>query len=378
MSRVDKIEKIASYASNICSMVIAIAIFLVVGHYVIGFASFIMMSTIGDPREDSPVYQDYPARNDYWKEQLYVENAKAHFEPYIHWRQAEFTGKYINIDRNGIRKTVKKTKTKGKKKIFMLGGSTLWGEGSPDDSTIPSALQSMLEGKYDIYNYGESGFVSAQELNYLLYQLSLGNIPDVVIFYDGVNDGYAGVYSPAIPRDPQNLRMEYLNKSANVIVQLIYESNYNKLAHYISRKKRGNKDGSKEWDKKISPKIKMNAKDVIKMYEAHIKQVQALAKEYKFEAFFFWQPNLFCLTREMPPYEKDIINKAPPVFVESQYQVYLEAKESLSKREDENVYFMGDLFNNIAGPIYIDYCHVGPRGNRLIAEKIIADIGGKL
>jgi hypothetical protein len=62
MSRVDKIEGIALYASNVCSMVIAIAIFLVVGHYAIGFASFIMMSTIGDPREDSPVYQDYPDR----------------------------------------------------------------------------------------------------------------------------------------------------------------------------------------------------------------------------------------------------------------------------------------------------------------------------
>ena len=206
MSKVNKIERIASYAGKICSMVIAIAIFLVVGHYVIGFAYFIMIATIGDPRENSPVYQDYPDRNDFWKEQLYVENANPRFEPYFHWRKAEFSGKYVNIDRNGIRKTIKKTNIKGNKKLFMLGGSTLWGEGSPDDSTIPSVLQSMLEGKYDIHNYGELGFVSAQELNYLLYQLSLGNIPDVVIFYDGVNDGYAGVYSPAIPRDPQNLR----------------------------------------------------------------------------------------------------------------------------------------------------------------------------
>ena len=59
----------------------------------------------------------------------------------------------------------------------------------------------------------------------------------------------------------------------------------------FQEKMHGNKDGS--WDKKISPKIKMNAKDVIKMYEGHIKQVKALANEYKFKAFFFWQPNLF-------------------------------------------------------------------------------------
>ena len=378
MSRVDKMKRVASYASMISSMVVSIAIFLVVGHYVIGFASFIMMSISGDPREDSPVYQDYPDRNGLWKEQLYIENATARFEPYFHWRQNEFAGKYINIDRNGIRKTVKSTNTEGRKKLFMFGGSTLWGEGSPDEGTIPSALQSMLEGQYDVYNYGESGYVSAQELNYLLYQLSLGNIPDVVIFFDGVNDGYAGAYSPAISRDPQNLRMEYLNKNTNIIVRLMYESNYNKLAQYMSRKIHGNMEGSKEWDKKIGPKIKMNAQGAIKMYEAHIKQVQALGNEYQFKPFFFWQPNLFSLTKQLPFHEQEIIKKAPPVFVESQYQVYLAAKGAFSNREDENIYFMGDLFNNEIGPIYIDYCHVGPRGNELIAEKIMADIRGKL
>ena len=80
----------------------------------------------------------------------------------------------------------------------------------------------------------------------------------------------------------------------------------------------------------------------------------------------------------MPPHEKDMINNAPPALIESQYQVYLEAKKYFSKRENENIYFMGDLFNNIAGPIYIDHWHVGPRGNRLIAEKIMVDIGEKL
>jgi lysophospholipase L1-like esterase len=180
----------------------------------------------------------------------------------------------------------------------MFGGSTLWGHGSPDESTIPSLVQSILGDTYDVYNYGEDGFVSTQELNYLLYQLSLGNIPDVVIFYDGVNDGYAGAYSPAIPRDPQNLRMDYLNKSENGFVQWIAQSNYNKFAKYIVRKMRGGNSGSEEWDKKIKPDIRTNASNVVRMYEAHIKQVQALAKEYKFKVFFFWQPNLFSLTKK--------------------------------------------------------------------------------
>ena len=121
---------------------------------------------------------------------------KVHFEPYYHWKQFEHVGKYINIDASGVRKTVKDPNVKGGKKIFMFGGSTLWGHGSPDESTIPSIVQSHLGDAYEVYNFGEDGFVSTQELNYLLYQLSLGNIPDAVIFYDGVNDGYAGTILP--------------------------------------------------------------------------------------------------------------------------------------------------------------------------------------
>ena len=117
------------------------------------------------------------------------------------------------------------------KTIFMFGGSTLWGTGSPDRNTIPSELQALLGPEYDIYNFGETGYVSTQELNYLLHRLSLGDIPDTVIFYDGVNDGYAGAYSPSIPRDPQNLREEkkITNRTLADLASLFTKSNYYQL-----------------------------------------------------------------------------------------------------------------------------------------------------
>jgi hypothetical protein len=376
MSKYPKTERLFSLLGDISSFITITVVFLIIGHYLIGFAFSVMTSFSEDPRGTSPAYADYPDRKGFWKEQQKVQ--KVHFEPYYHWKQFEHVGKYVNIDANGVRKTVKDPNVKGRKKIFMLGGSTLWGHGSPDESTIPSIVQSHLGDAYDIYNFGEDGFVSAQELNYLLYQLSLGNIPDVVIFYDGVNDGYAGAYSPAIPRDPQNLRMDYLNKSENGFVQLIVQSNYNKFAKYIVRMIRGGNSGSEEWDKKIKPDIRINASNVVKMYEAHIKQVQALAKEYKFKVFFFWQPNLFSLTKKRLSYEADIIREAPPVMVESQHQVYLKSEEAFSKREKEKIFFIGNIFDDVERPIFFDWCHVGPSGNRLIADKIMFLIGEEI
>lgn len=377
VSKYPKIEKLFSCLGNISNFIIITVVFLVIGHYLIGFADLVVTSFGEDHRGASPAYDNYLDRKEFWKEQRKLQ--RVFFEPYYHWTQPEHVGQYINIDSQGVRKTVKDPDVKGEKKIFMFGGSTLWGQGSPDESTIPSILQSHMGDTYDVYNYGEDGFVSTQELNYLLHQLSLGNIPDAVIFYDGVNDGYAGVYSPAIPRDPQNLRMDYLNKGENGFVQWVAQSNYGKFAKYVVRMMRGGNSGSEEWDKKIKPNIGMNAGNVVKMYEAHIKQVQALAKEYQFEAFFFWQPNLFSQTKKrLAHYESEIIRKAPPTFVESQYQVYLKSKKAFSKREKEKIFFIGNVFDDVERPVYFDWCHIGPGGNRLIADEIMLLVGEKI
>ncbi len=76
-------------------------------------------------------------------------------------------------------------------RIFAFGGSAIWGEGVRDDYTIPSWLQRFLDQtayRTQITNFGQEGYVSTQEMIVLFEQLQKGNIPDIVIFYDGFND----------------------------------------------------------------------------------------------------------------------------------------------------------------------------------------------
>ncbi len=73
----------------------------------------------------------------------------------------------------------------------MLGGSSLWGFGARDDQTIPSLLARNLDQRgwrVELKNLSEIGYVSTQELIALVRELQAGYRPDVVIFYDGVND----------------------------------------------------------------------------------------------------------------------------------------------------------------------------------------------
>ena len=76
----------------------------------------------------------------------------------------------------------------------MFGGSTMWVRAARDDETIASWLQHMLDSRHscvDVTNMGQNGYVNTQEALLLAEQLQRGDIPNVVIFYDGYNEVFA-------------------------------------------------------------------------------------------------------------------------------------------------------------------------------------------
>lgn len=326
----------------------------------------------GDPRANLPVYHNVPDDR-----KFAVDKFKVHFEPYYHWRRDPIASPYINVDADGVRKTVK-SPAAGAIRVFMFGGSTTWGTGVADAYTIPSLLQRRLGPGYDVYNYGETAFVSAQELNLLLRELAFGNVPDVVIFYDGFNDGYAGVYSPAIPRDPQNERIRQQNQGKAFHQQVIGRTNMYALFDRMRDAYHREKGKPTRWDQNVAQKISENSRKTLDVYEQFVFQARALATAYGFQVFFFWQPHLLSGTRKALAYEKEIIAKESPVLVEAMQQLYREAKNRLSNRERENVFFLGNVFDDDNEPTYIDGAHLGPCGNEVIAEEMFKRLRGGL
>ena len=365
----NKFKIIALGIGNLIQILGVTMVILAMGNVLAGFY-LPEKNSIGDAREKSPVYDHMPNKTEFWTD--HKRAWTTHFEPYFHWRRDEYLGITTNVDTQGVRKTARQQDFQSNRKIFMLGGSTMWGTGVDDAHTVPSYLQKKYGNAFEIINYGESGYTSTQELNYLLYQLSNNDIPDVVVFYDGVNDGYAGVYSPAIPRDPENLRARFSKQKAEAnegfLIKIYKNSNYGKLVAHLTRK-RGKKKYA-EWDEKIKPDISNNATDVLGYYEANMRHARALAREYGFEVYFFWQPHLYSMTRKVNSYEQKIIDRASPVLVESQQALYELAKAQFSNRENEGLFFIGNVFDSVDEAIYIDWHHLGANGNAIIAEAI--------
>ena len=253
-----------------------------------------------------------------------IESLEERWQPYVYFRPKPFHGKTIVIGPEGLRTTWQPTAgwgdEAGKKtiKVLMLGGSSLWGFGARDDQTIPSLLARKFHErglKVEIKNLAELGYVSTQEMIGLICELQHGYRPDVVIFYDGVNDTTSAVLSGAagLTTNEINRRREF-----NLL------QSPRQARRFIGRKARsptqvptgllapsGAGLGKPTASLELAPIRGSDApagRDVVDRYVANIKIVETLARGYGFRPLFFWQPTIFNKT-ELTAAERDEAQK---------------------------------------------------------------------
>lgn len=185
-----------------------------------------------DERIKADGYKNAVWVEDYFKE-FYSALSSGIWKSYVYVGFKPFSGQYINIDHNGLRLTsfpeIAEINDSKMLRIFMFGGSALWGTGARDSYTIPSLLGKFLSEhgvKAEITNFGQSGRVSTQEVIDLFLQLQKGNIPNIVIFYDGINDTFSAFQNgiSGIPQNEWNRKKEF---------NLLKPSRYNDLNKFF-------------------------------------------------------------------------------------------------------------------------------------------------
>lgn len=333
----------------------------------VAFAARDVWRTGGDARLaewslGADVYHHQEWAAEYWREcNITSQRTFANWHSYVYWRRKPYAGKYINIDANGLRKTWNKTTapTPTQIKIFMFGGSAMWGTGARDEFTIPSYLSKKLqEHGLDVWitNFGESGYVSTQEVIALMLELQKGNVPDVVIFYDGVNDVFSAFQQGAagLPQNEYH-RIESFN-------QLNWRSQIlEKLALY--RAARGLVVAVQG---KPVPKDDARLVDaVLDVYFNNYQIVNALAKQYGFTALFYWQPTIYTKPT-LSAWERQEMNRyGEAEFMRRAYRAFAE------RAKPNNVFDLSNAFDGEAGTVFIDAWHISEAGNARIADLMI-------
>lgn len=319
------------------------------------------------------------------QEDHYV-NEKTEFKAWYMFRTKPHQSKYINVSSQGIRHTKPPATTiaSDAKTVFVFGGSAAWGFGTPDDLTIPSLLWKNLGPKFRVVNYAERMFTTTQNMNLLLELLSANKKPDIVIFYDGWNDTLAGTLSPGIPRQPMFFTSESSRNMQTLLGPLNSEwfelawqkgpFNYffNLLALHGGPSSTSHPFFPR--DAITDSRLNKNIQRTLDSYLEFTRQVKSLALVYKFEPYFFWQPNLISGKNMVFPYEQEIIAKRSPALRKAFQEMYLASKSRLQDKEEQKIYFLGDIFKNSDQPVYVDSHHTSSFGNRIIAKKIAKQI----
>jgi len=146
---------------------------------VVGWKSIYIAKS--DPRADLPAIANRARARTFFSEYRQLETQYA---PFVDWSYAPFSGTAINIDQHGRRRTVGPDKGLT---VHLFGGSAMWGDGVWDAETIPSTLTRALPGIQAV-NHGQSAYVSRQGLIALMSVLNSYDPIDAAVFYDGAND----------------------------------------------------------------------------------------------------------------------------------------------------------------------------------------------
>jgi lysophospholipase L1-like esterase len=320
-------------------------------------------------------YNQTPWIDDYYQEidASYVTSWKS----YVYWRRNPFRGKHINIDQQGIRRTAPSALSDAaalfKLRIFMFGGSTMWGEGVRDRYTLPSLMVQELDAhkiKAEITNFGEVAYVTTQELIDLIFQLERGNIPDMVVFFDGWNDVYSAQLNKAagLPQNERNRALEFnLTKYYPNLRKVFLEKS---LDQFCLGKTLKSLAPSSRRPKGPLQDFAALADDLVKIYLSNLKIITALGKAYGFTPVFYWQPVI---------YNKKNLTEFEKKYREARLgELYDQTNALISKNKskfaDYHFYNLVDLFSETKGPVYIDYCHVNEAANQAIASRIAQDL----
>ncbi|MDC1311972.1 hypothetical protein N8Z26_05910 [Burkholderiales bacterium] len=323
-----------------------------------------------------PPYQNA----DYFSERFLKES-----ETFVNGRLADvvklddYHGEYFNVT-DGYRVT-KGAPPNSKRRILLFGGSTLFGQEVPDEHTIASHLQRMVNDAglaWTVSNYGLPGMDTSQQVS-ILKTIPLRE-EDIVIFYHGVNDIYYVVFGgasegwrPGVPnfRPIQELsslaqwmkrwheRLKNYSHTADLALDIFDRS----IPATIS-----NKDA-------LALGVELSAD----RFRMAVQEAQGIVLKSSAEFEHYLQPTIFNVNQKSR-YERGLLAhylETPPGVDIAFANGYPKLREVSLELQLEGVSFMDitDVLDqrHEYDEVFLDFCHLNHVGNRLIAERIYVE-----
>ena len=302
----------------------------------------------------------------YWREHRASKDTG--WRSWVYWRRGPHTGEIINVDAHGFRVTPA-TVTPAREEIWIFGGSLVWGTGNRDSGTLPAQLEQILakrapERGLRVSNFGESGYVSRQSLAAFDSALRCaGPRPALAVFVDGANDVYAALQAgrAGLPQNEANRVLEFDGgRDARAALRAMAQR-FDGIARLAATPQ-------PEPDTAMLAAL---AKAVAADYLATVRHARAIAAAHELPTLHVWQPTVMDRA-ETRADEGAIVAASARRHVLLQRMTRAEVFSAAAG--DPALLDAGDVYDDIAEPVFFDFVHVSERGQRALAERLAGDI----
>ncbi|MEQ1587017.1 MAG: hypothetical protein ABL895_14115 [Cyclobacteriaceae bacterium] len=295
-------------------------------------------------------------------------NVGHRYKPFAEWQMLPYEGKTLHINEQGLRDHALPPGATHEPIIRFFGGSTMWGEGSDDTNTIPALVHQKINSG-TVVNHAQLAYNSRQSLDALISMYSQGEKADVVIYYDGVNDAaflcpheiqelpghrLIPLFQEKIYGGKKQLILSALNNIFTENILILIRNYQNTRENKSSLYNCLNTDKGKNVARMIMDNWEM-AHDLV------------ISRGGKFIAVL--QPVSYV---GLPRLDHLELNEELGSNIR---YVYQELKKLINERGHPWIY---DFTNSLDGNdyFYIDFCHVSPKGNNIIADNFIKILSG--
>lgn len=258
-------------------------------------------------------------------------------------------------------------------RIFVVGGSTVFGIGATSDrTTIPGYLQEFFNdedlGKnIEVINAGAGHATSTQE-KIMIKHMLIDFDPDLIIVYDGWNDANERKISKDV-EIPENWQtVQNPRDTLKFGTYKIYRTPFVIYNIFFKQFEADNTFGVKE--KRSTDEEILQVAD---QWKSNWIEVCNFGKQKNFQTVVILQPELKSGNKTLSPSES--------LIVYGQHQMdRLKTLNEMAKSLEEIQHFCDatfDLrtsFDNIHEPIFIDTVHMSDLGNEIIASKLYENI----
>ncbi len=297
------------------------------------------------------------------------ERESYQFNPWTTFMESPFDGEKVHVDPTEpfpTRRTVPPVENGMEElRLWLFGGSTVFGWGVGDENTLASHMQIALQElvpnrKVVVVNHGHSYYFSSMEVALYVALLRENDPPDVVVFFDGINDLFSGLKEMEVPHftaraergwDEQRQPLYYGHEEPWFDVNATFPPL--RLARYLKLIEAAeNPEDSVPFSEKDASGLVLST---IERMRKNRQMATAVSLEYNVRPFFFLQP--------LGPGQEG-------------NRVFQFAYQQLRAEVD-------DIFLDVSAPLprpvesyFVDRSHYGDLGNEIVARRMAERISG--